>query len=146
MRQDETRLERAKEFTRELKSADYKALQKYMQELKATLKTYNLSEDEFFEEFGRGCALYAAHQNWDIGTDLAYLDPTEAKALQARIKDNKIQVEKLTKDNIEKENNYKKIVEDIEKNNASVKEEIEAAEAAIDQFTKKLGFSGYVLY
>ena len=138
LRQDETRLERAKEFTRELKSADYKALQKYMQELKATLKTYNLSEDEFFEEFGRGCALYAAHQNWDIGTDLAYLDPTEAKALQARIKDNKIQVEKLTKDNIEKENKYKKIVEDIEKNNASVKEEIEAAEAAIDQFTKKL--------
>ena len=138
LRQDETRLERAKEFTRELKSADYKALQKYMQELKATLKTYNLSEDEFYEEFGRGCALYAAHQNWDIGTDLAYLDPTEAKALQARIKDNKIQVEKLTKDNIEKENKYKKIVEDIEKNNASVKEEIEAAEAAIDQFTKKL--------
>ena len=138
LRQDETRLERAKEFTHELKSADYKALQKYMQELKATLKTYNLSEDEFFEEFGRGCALYAAHQNWDIGTDLAYLDPTEAKALQAGIKDNKIQVEKLTKDNIEKENKYKKIVEDIEKNNASVKEEIEAAEAAIDQFTKKL--------
>ena len=138
LRQDETRLERAKEFAHELKSADYKALQKYMQELKATLKTYNLSEDEFFEEFGRGCALYAAHQNWDIGTDLAYLDPTEAKALQARIKDNKIQVEKLTKDNIEKENKYKKIVEDIEKNNASVKEEIEAAEAAIDQFTKKL--------
>lgn len=138
LRQDETRLERAKEFTHELKSADYKALQKYMQELKATLKTYNLSEDEFFEEFGRGCALYAAHQNWDIGTDLAYLDPTEAKALQARIKDNKILVEKLTKDNIEKENKYKKIVEDIEKNNASVKEEIEAAEAAIDQFTKKL--------
>ena len=138
LRQDETRLERAKEFTRELKSADYKALQKYMQELKATLKTYNLSEDEFFEEFGRGCALYAAHQNWDIGTDLTYLDPTEAKALQAGIKDNKIQVEKLTKDNIEKENKYKKIVEDIEKNNASVKEEIEAAEAAIDQFTKKL--------
>lgn len=138
LRQDEIRLERAKEFTRELKSADYKALQKYMQELKATLKTYNLSEDEFFEEFGRGCALYAAHQNWDIGTDLAYLDPTEAKALQARIKDNKILVEKLTKDNIEKENKYKKIVEDIEKNNASVKEEIEAAEAAIDQFTKKL--------
>ena len=138
LRQDETRLERAKEFTHELKSADFKALQKYMQELKATLKTYNLSEDEFFEEFGRGCALYAAHQNWDIGTDLAYLDPTEAKALQARIKDNKILVEKLTKDNIEKENKYKKIVEDIEKNNASVKEEIEAAEAAIDQFTKKL--------
>ena len=138
LRQDETRLERAKEFTHELKSADFKALQKYMQELKATLKTYNLSEDEFFEEFGRGCALYAAHQNWDIGTDLAYLDATEAKALQARIKDNKIQVEKLTKDNIEKENKYKKIVEDIEKNNASVKEEIEAAEAAIDQFTKKL--------
>ena len=66
------------------------------------------------------------------------MDPVEAKALQARIKDNKKQIEKLAKEYVEKENKYKKIVEDIEKNNASVKEEIVAAEAAIDQFTKKL--------
>lgn len=138
LKQDESRLEGAKEFAREIKSADYKALQKWMQEVKEAIKGYKLSEDEAREEFGKACAMYAANQKWKIGTDLAYLDPVEAKALQARIKDNKKQIEKLAKEYVEKENKYKKIVEDIEKNNASVKEEIVAAEAAIDQFTNKL--------
>ena len=138
LRVDESRLERAKEFTRELKSADYKALQTYMQGIKESIKNHNLSPEDAFEEFGKACAHYAMNQKWDIGTDLVYLDPVEAKALQARIKDNKKQIEKLTKEYKDKEVNYKKIVEDIEKNNVKVKEEIVAAEAAIDQFTQKL--------
>lgn len=138
LKQDESRLERAKEFTRELKSADYKALQTYMQGIKESIKSHNLSPEDAFEEFGKACAHYAMNQKWDIGTDLAYLDSAEAKALQTRIKEKKKEIERLTTEYAEKEDKYKKLAERVEQSNECIKEEIVAAEAAIDQFTKKL--------
>ena len=138
LKQDESRLERAKEFAREIKSAEYKALQKYMKEIRESIINNNLSEDEAREEFAKGCAMYAAYNNWNIGTDLVYLDSAEVKALQTRIKEIKKEVERLTTEYAEKEDKYKKLAERVEQSNECIKGEIAVAEAAIDQFTKKL--------